>query len=136
MANNIGLSSRPRCTKDDIFKTGLSSQKSKGDIKTRKSKTSVQKKAKLGDNLVDKENKKEDVGNGIQEEDNEMDIVEGFDTEEVGRKRRIRTPLQEIPDNGVTGKKIKVEGEVLTLSKLLAQQLGAAAAVGQPRREQ
>ena len=59
----------------------------------------------------------------------------GIEDDGVGMKRRVRTPLNEILDNGMTGKRSRVEGEVLTLSKLMAQQLGAAEAVGQPRRE-
>lgn len=82
---------------------------------------------------MDKENK-EDVGNDIQGKDIEMDILTGSEIVEVGMKRRVRTPLPKIPGNGMTGKKLKMEGEVLTLSKLLAQ-LGAAVAIGQPHQE-
>ena len=68
----------------------------------------TQKQTKLGYNLVDKENKKE-VGKGIQGEDNEMDIVMGTEDDDVGMKRRARTPLTEISNNGLTGKRPKVE---------------------------
>lgn len=77
----------------------------------------------------------DEAGNVIHGEDTNMDIVMGVEDNEVGVKGWGRTPLKEILDNERTGKKPKVEGKVLTLSKLLAQQLGAAAAIGQPRRE-
>nr|POF06807.1 hypothetical protein CFP56_66892 [Quercus suber] len=56
----------------------------------------------------------------------------GIEDDGVGMKRRVRAPLNEILDNGMRGKRSRVEGEVLTLSKLMAPQLGAAAAVRQP----
>ena len=114
----------------DIFTVGLCVQRPKGEIKTRKGKVSAQKQIKLG-----KENNKEEGGKGIQGEATEMEVVMGIEDDGVGMKRRVRTPLNEILDNGMTRKRSRVEGEVLTLSKLMAQRLGAAEAVGQPRRE-
>ena len=46
----------------------------------------------------------------------EMEVVMRIEDDGVGVKRRVRTPLNEILDNGMTGKRSKVEGEVLTLS--------------------
>ena len=59
----------------------------------------------------------------------------GIEDDGMGMKRRVRMPLSEILDNRMTRKWSKVEGEVLTFSKLMAQQLGVAEAVRQPRRE-
>ena len=59
----------------------------------------------------------------------------GIEDDGMGMKRRVRMLLSEILDNRMTRKWSKVEGEVLTLSKLMAQQLGVAEAVRQPRRE-
>ena len=114
----------------DIFTMGLSAQRPKGEIKTRKSKVLAQKQIKL-----DKENNKKEGGKGIQGKATEMEVVMGIEDDGVGMKRRVRIPLNEILDNGMTGKQSRVEGDVLTLSKLMAQQLGAAEVVGQPRRE-
>lgn len=52
------------------------------------------------------------------------------DDNEVGTKRKLHSPLTEIAMGKDVGKKQKVEGEVLLLSKLMAQQLGLAVAAG------
>ena len=51
-------------------------------------------------------------------------------------KRKICLPLDEISMREEVGKKQKIEGKVQALSKIMATQLGSAAAAGQPRREQ
>ena len=63
-------------------------------------------------------------------------MVEVTDNKDGGPKRKLRSPLKENLMEVDMGKKQKIEGEVPVLSKLMAQQLGSAAAAGQPRREQ
>nr|POE86853.1 berberine bridge enzyme-like 21 [Quercus suber] len=96
----------------EIFIMGSSTQKPKGDTKTRKSKFSAQKQNKLGHSSMDKENKMDVADNVIHGENTDMDIVMGVEDDEVGAKRRGRTSLKEIPDNERSGKKPKVEGEI------------------------
>ena len=62
--------------------------------------------------------------------------MEVTDNKEVGPKRKLRSPLKENLMDVDVGKKQKIEGQVLVLSKLMAQQLGSAVATRQPRREQ
>ena len=70
------------------------------------------------------------------EEDGAQDLMEVTDNKEVGLKRKLRSPLKENLMDVDAGKKQKIEGQVLVLSKLMAQQLGLAVATRQPRREQ
>lgn len=56
-------------------------------------------------------------------------------TEKIGN-RITRPPLEDISGSVENVKRTKVEGEVMGLSKLMAQDLGSAAAAGQPCREQ
>ena len=51
-----------------------------------------------------------------------------IDHSEVGGKRRARSPLSKLVNNKGNGKRIRVEGEVKELGKLLAQHLGLAEA--------
>lgn len=53
-----------------------------------------------------------------------------------GPKWKIRAPLSEAMDNMKVGKKLKLDGEVVALGKLLATQMGSVTAGKQPRREQ
>ena len=61
-----------------------------------------------------------------------MDVEQ---TEKTG-KRRARSPLKIISGTVENVKRYKVEGDVMTLSKLMAQELGSAVAAGQHHREQ
>ena len=60
----------------------------------------------------------------------DMDV----DREEVGNKRRCRTPLMEIEGENGNGKRVKVEGEVKELGKVLKHYLGSVEATKQPCR--
>ena len=51
-------------------------------------------------------------------------------------KRRTRPLLEDMSDLVENVKRKKVEGDVMALSKLMAQELGSVVAAGQPRREQ
>ena len=55
---------------------------------------------------------------------------------DIGTKRKARTPLTELENKEDNGKRIKKEGEVKELGKLLAQHLGLAEAVMQLRQAQ
>ena len=55
---------------------------------------------------------------------------------EVGTKRRARPPLTELENIEGNGKRIRTEGEVQELGKLLAQHRRSAEAGSQPRRAQ
>nr|POE82869.1 hypothetical protein CFP56_28274 [Quercus suber] len=72
------------------------------------------------------------------EKKNEMEDVSRMEVEELdmGPKRKLRAPLSEVMDNREIGKKLKLDEEVFALGKLMATQMGSAAAAGQPRREQ
>ena len=65
-------------------------------------------------------------------EDSAMEI----ELVEMGTKRRARTPLAELDNMENNGKRMKREGEIQELGKLLAQHLGSAEAASQPRRAQ
>lgn len=64
-----------------------------------------------------------------------QDMVEQIMDSESGPKRKISSPLKELALEEEVGKKQKIDGEVLVLSKLMEQQLGLAVAAGQHRRE-
>ena len=51
-------------------------------------------------------------------------------------KHRTRFPLEDILGLVENVKRKKVKGDVMALSKLMAQELGLMVAAGQPRREQ
>ena len=55
---------------------------------------------------------------------------------EKSGKRRTCSPLKDISGLVENVKRKKVEGDVMALSKLMAQELGSMMAAGQPRREQ
>ena len=54
----------------------------------------------------------------------------------MGLKRRTRSPLHELENFDVSGKRARMEGEVREFGKLLAQHLGSAEAGNQLRRTQ
>ena len=61
-----------------------------------------------------------------------QDVDMEVDRVEVGNKRRCRTPLIEVEGENVSGKRVKVEGEVMELGRVLKQYLGSVEAVKQP----
>ena len=67
-----------------------------------------------------------------------MKVITRIEVEEVnaGPKRKTRVLLEEIMENAEIGKRPKLDEEVATFGKLLAIQMGLAAAVAQPHREQ
>nr|POF08275.1 hypothetical protein CFP56_55674 [Quercus suber] len=83
---------------------------------------------------------KENVGlcKSILQKKNEREEASQMEVEELdmGPKRKLWAPLSEVEDNKETGKKLKLDEEVVALEKLMATQMGSAAAAGQPRREQ
>ena len=56
--------------------------------------------------------------------------------ENAGTKRKTRAPLEEIMENDEVRERPKIEAEVMAFGKLLATQMGSAAAAMQPCREQ
>ena len=58
------------------------------------------------------------------------------DGTETGNKKRCRTPLTEPQEENGNGKRVKVEGEVKELGKILKQHLGSVVAAEQPHRTQ
>ena len=58
------------------------------------------------------------------------DMVKVTDDNEVGPKRKLRSPLKEILMEEDVGKKQKIDREFLVLSKLMAKQLGSAMVTG------
>ena len=51
---------------------------------------------------------------------------------DVGLKRKTHAPLEEVLENAEVGKRPKLEEEVVAFGKLLATQMGSAAAMVQP----
>lgn len=54
-------------------------------------------------------------------------LMEG-EANDVGTKRKERIPLEETSVNDETGKKKKLDGEVMALAKIMAQHLGSVMA--------
>lgn len=66
----------------------------------------------------------------------EKNTTIGLHLAKMGAKRRARSSLTELDNMEDNGKRVRVEGEVKELGKLLAQHSGSAEAVNQPRRAQ
>lgn len=83
---------------------------------------------------------KENVGLciSILQKKNEMEDVSRMEVEELdmGPKRKLQAPLSKVMDNREIGKKLKLDKEVVVVGKLMATQMGLAAAAVQPHREQ
>ena len=62
--------------------------------------------------------------------------VNALEEVEMGLKSKTRAPLKEVLENVRVGKRPKLEEEVVAFGKLLATQMGSAAAVVQPLQEQ
>lgn len=86
--------------------------------------------------MVGKENFMQEVCEYDHGEEKVHDMVEVTEDNEIGLKRKIFSPLKEIVLEEDARKKQKIDVEVMTLSKLMAQELGSVVAIGQPRREQ
>ena len=102
----------------------------------RKSRSPTQKKNKIGSNVTGKENAWREGWGKNKRTDEPTKKVMNSESNEGSLKRKIRLPLDEILMREEVGKKQKIEGEVQALSKIMATQLGSAAAARQPRREQ
>ena len=72
----------------------------------------------------------------VKSDDLEMGTMTKVEQNEKSGKRRTRSPLKDISGLVENVKRKKVEGDVMALSKLMAQELGLMVAAGQPRREQ
>ena len=64
------------------------------------------------------------------------DVDMEVDRVELGNKRRCHTPLIEVEGENGNGKRVKVEGEVKELGKVLKQYLGSVEAAKQPYQAQ
>ena len=95
----------------------------------------TQKKKKQGREVVGKENFMQEIRDYEHGAKEVHDMVEVRKDNEVGSKRKLRSPMKEIVLEEDVGKKQKIDGEVLVLSKLMVQQLGSAVATGQHRWE-
>ena len=118
------------------FSLGLSFPKQHKAQGVKKSRAGSLKKNKENRGMPGREN-----GSGSEEKHshgagNIEDSIMEIELVEMGKKRRARTPLAELENMEDNGKRIKREGEVQELGKLLAQHLGSAEATSQPRRAQ
>ena len=83
-----------------------------------------------------KENMRGDTSKAT-EKNSRMEITcMEVEEENAGAKRKTRDPLEEITEIVEVRKRPKLETEVAMFGKLLATQMGSAAAAVQPRREQ
>ena len=128
---NVGLSNI-----GPNFSLGLASPKKPKSHNTRKAKGSESKKFKENRGPMGKERAADWLRKQAQGDDMSMETKMEIDHSEVGGKRKVRSPLLELVNNEGNGKRIRVEGEVKELGKLLAQHLGSAEAANQPRRVQ
>lgn len=119
-----------------LFQSGPKKLDARGGGGIRKVKSPIQKKPQAHACKPGKEN----VGMGTSnlQKMNALAKITKMDIEEVevGLKRKSRAPLEELLENVGTGKRPKVEEEVTVFGKLLATQMGSAAAAEQPCREQ
>ena len=86
---------------------------------------------KFGKEIVGENTSKEQKSNAMADI-TRMEVEE----ENVGPKRKARAPLEETMESSGVGKKPKLEAESDAFGKVLATQMGSAAAAVQPRREQ
>ena len=85
---------------------------------------------KVGNEIVGENTSKEQRSNTMADI-TRMEVEE----ENVGPKRKARAPLEESMESSGVGKKTKLEAESDGAGKVLASQMGSAAAAVQPRRE-
>ena len=86
---------------------------------------------KVGNEIVGENTSKEQRSNTMADI-TRMEVEE----ENVGPKKKARAPLEESMESSGVGKKPKLEAESDGVGKVLASQMGSAAAAVQPRREQ
>jgi len=118
------------------FTLGLASPKKLKAQTTRKAKGSKLKKYKENKGPIGKERAVDWLRKQAHGDDTSNETKMEIDHSEVGVKRRARSPLSELVNNEGNGKRIRVEGEVKKLGKILAQHLGSAKVGNQPRRVQ
>ena len=97
----------------------------------RKPKGSDQKRNKENKGPTRKERVMGETRKHAQVDDKSSETNMEFDLSEVGTKRRVRSPLSELENKEGNRKRIRVEGEVKELGKLLAQHLGSTEADNQ-----
>ena len=85
---------------------------------------------KVGNEIVGENTSKEQRSNTMADI-TRMEVEE----ENVGPKRKARAPLEDSMESVGVGKKAKIEAESDGVGKVMASQLGSAAAAVQPRRE-
>ncbi|KAK7856469.1 hypothetical protein CFP56_023121 [Quercus suber] len=96
-----------------FFSLGSYTTKSLGGTKTKEMSSTIQKKKKHARKVVGKENLMHEEWSDVYREDKAQDLMEVTDNKEVGPKRKLRFPLKENTMEVDTGKKEKIEGEVL-----------------------
>ena len=118
------------------FSLGLSSPKQHKAQGVKKNRAGSLKKNKENRGMPGKENKSGSEEIHSHGAGNIEDSIMEIELVDTGTKRRARMPLAELENMEDNGKRIKREGEVQELGKLLAQHLGSAEAASQPRRAQ
>ena len=118
------------------FNLGLSSPKQHKAQGVKKNRVGSLKKNKESRGMPGMENSSGSEEKHFQGAGNIEDSIMEIELVEMGTKRRARTPLAELENMEDNGKRIKREGEVQELGKLLAQHLGSAEAASQPHRAQ
>ena len=116
------------------FSLGLSSPKQQPAQGVKKNRGGNQKKNRENRGVSGKENKSGSEESQCQGDKHYEDSTMEIEKVDMGIKRRARTPLSELENQEDNGKRIKREGEVKELGKLLAQHLGSAEAAMQLRR--
>ena len=118
------------------FKMGLTSPKLSKSHKIKKATEGGQKKNKENRGGVGTRKGSNRECMQAQEVDSGIGRSMEVDQAEMGLKRRTRSPLHELENFDVSGKRARMEGEVREFGKLLAHHLGSAEAGNQLRRTQ
>ena len=116
----------------NLFSIGSYTTKPLGRTRTREVMGSGQKMKRQARKGVGKENFMQEERSHEYGAEEGHDMVKMTIDNDIGPKRKLCSPLKEIVMEEDMGKKQKIEGEVLVLSKLMAQQLGLAVAARQP----
>lgn len=119
--NNVGQDLTPA---HNLFSIGSNPKKLSGGARAREVMSFTQKRKKQGRKVVGKENFMQEVREYDHGEEKVHDMMEVTEDNEIGLKRTICSPLKEIVLEEGAGKKQKIDVEVMTLSKLMAQELG------------
>lgn len=122
---------------ENEFVMGLQTPKPPGVDKNKTKRGPTQKRSIVGCGQVHgKENKLHGAQGHVHGKEKENVTSIEVEANDVGTKRKECIPLKETLVNDETVKKRKLDGEVMTLGKIMAQHLGSALAARQPRREQ